>query len=539
MSRLRTLVIVTIAIIAPCMTVPSMAAVTPGALLNFDASTDVGGNNIWASDTAEQDGNWTFSNGAQSPVAVADPNAPGITAAYNFPAGVADTGTYQGAPLNNADTKDATFELWVNTSDLVGKHVLFETGGNGQGAAIELNGRDVVFTGQQDPSTRAIAAGQFGTNPAGEFRQIVGTIDFTGGSGRVDLYLDGNHVASDTVAGWSDFAGGDASGLGQVSGNGVGSVAGIDTGLQADRIQNFDGQIGIFRFYSDVALTPQQVKDNYNAVSGTPRQGPMATFSFDDLRFNWDAAAPGDNPTTNWRTNHNPEGTDELNWSSLTNVSVGDVSSQNTKIHRAYSFDGTGGAQANTNIDALTPNPSQSDATWEIWVRPNTLTGNQTLLDLGGNGSGTSLILTDNVLRLQAQTDSDSNEANVTAVLGDDTVNDFQQIAFTIDFDTGMIQLYLNGEFVGSDTNASLGDWAGSNPLGLGSRAGNAAIDDDFLAGTFDGDIAILRYYTSVLDGDTIRANFDALQLQLPVPEPASFALLAVGGLAMMRRRRA
>ena len=516
------------------LTSPLQAVVTPGALLNFEAAADVNGNNIWESTTATQSRNWNI-GGAQSPSAVVDPNAPGITAAYNFPSAAGSAGTYSSAI--NAANDDATIELWVNTNDLNGKHVLFDTGGNGSGAAIEWNGRDIVFTVQQSPTQRMLAAGQFSTDPSGSFHQIVGTIDFLGGgAGRIDLYLDGQHVSSSTIgAGFSSFAGGDGSGLGQI---GSGSVAGIDNSLRLARFSDFDGQIAINRFYAGTALSASQVNDNFAAVAVSPAAVERSHI-FENLEFNWDAAAPGTAGATQWRTNHSPNGTADLRWNINGPVTLEAVTSATTKINAAYNIPGSGSIIAIEDWDNDLAPRSQENATFEFWFKPNSIDGQQMLLEMGGVGSGTAFFIDNGDLEFVEQTANDTNEAEARIALSPNATDDLHQVVGTIDVSTGTIQLFLDGTLVASDTNAGLNDWAGGNPLGIGSIGGNSAADNFGSLSVFDGQFALLRYYRGVVLGvDDVVINYEALLAVAPIPEPATLGLLVVGAAGLMGRRR-
>ena len=58
------------------------------------------------------------------------------------------------------------------------------------------------------------------------------------------------------------------------------------------------------------------------------------------------------------------------------------------------------------------------------------------------------------------------------------------------------------------------------------------------LSRTFNGDIAIMRFYTDLLTDTEIAQNFDDSAMAYGIPEPATIVLLGLGGLTLLKRRR-
>ena len=154
-----------------------VAQLTPGVTLDFDAATDGNGNATWEAATGGGLGrNWGFTGG-QATVPVADPGTPGITATYSFPSAAATVASYNGFN-GGASTQDGSFEVWFKSPDLLDRHVLFETGGNGNGVALELNGNLLTFTTQTGTANRLLTGAQV-SNLGDRFHQAVGTVDLT------------------------------------------------------------------------------------------------------------------------------------------------------------------------------------------------------------------------------------------------------------------------------------------------------------------------------------------------------------------------
>ncbi|MEM6329128.1 MAG: LamG-like jellyroll fold domain-containing protein [Planctomycetota bacterium] len=194
-------------------------------------------------------------------------------------------------------------------------------------------------------------------------------------------------------------------------------------------------------------------------------------------------------------------------------------------ITQAYEVGGSGVS----NIFESTVNGQQAgrqDATFEIWFRPDDLTGgDQIIYEFGGAGSGGYFSLQGDQLsfyvngafsdRTLSTTLTDAEWTQVVGVINNtfDPVNASQD-----DF----ISLYVNGQFVG-DTQANLADfndWAGGNQAGLGqdgqSIANFGPIDntmDDNLTVSFPfaGQIAIFEYTAAALTSPEIQDLFDAV----------------------------
>lgn len=106
--------------------------------LNWDAAQDPAGDNLfesyWAGAPLNVTANrtWTFTNGAQTPVAVSDLNLVDVTHAYEFNAAIATALSFEEMEdfgSGTLGTQDCSFEIVFRPADLVGDKILLETGG--------------------------------------------------------------------------------------------------------------------------------------------------------------------------------------------------------------------------------------------------------------------------------------------------------------------------------------------------------------------------------------------------------------------------
>ena len=101
-----------------------------------------------------------------------------LSKAYAFNASRATANDFQQGLSGDASTQDATFEFVFRPGDYVGDHVIFETGGTGDGLGLVLLGDLLEFRAQDaNNDTQRIIVNY--TLPAGEeteFFHVVATI---------------------------------------------------------------------------------------------------------------------------------------------------------------------------------------------------------------------------------------------------------------------------------------------------------------------------------------------------------------------------
>jgi hypothetical protein len=94
----------------------------------------------------------------------------------------------------------------------------------------------------------------------------------------------------------------------------------------------------------------------------------------------------------------------------------------------------------------------------------------------------------------------------------------------------GELKLYVDGELVDTDSSLTLDATMNGHQFAVGA----ARFVSDAGTRPFDGLIDEFAIYGAALDQPTIEAHYDAGV----APEPATLAMLALGGMAMIRRRR-
>lgn len=242
-------------------TSPPPAIVTSGLNLNFDAGDDVAGDASWI-DT--QSGQVLAFPAPASPMAVADGAVPGITAAYDIPTtgGADGLNAYfeGGAPRS---LQDATFEVWFKVDSLGTSEdqVLFEAGGPGRGVALVLNDDQLSFNVNGDGSLSTFTLSDTLTTG---WNHAVGVIDLTGfnddqPNDSMSLYVNDALVGSLNGILIDDWSGGNTSGIGDVA-----DVLGAGGTPEA-----YHDEIAIVRYYQNHAFDPNDVSQNYQAVTGS------------------------------------------------------------------------------------------------------------------------------------------------------------------------------------------------------------------------------------------------------------------------------
>lgn len=469
--------------------------ITSGVTESFDAAFDTAGDSVWSANIGGSS-DWNFGS-AQTPVTVSNAETPGITKAYQFPAAVAtETTNYQAA---FSTSSNVTIEIWFKPDSMDVRQTLFECGGSTDGSAISLSFGWLTITGRDDPDFVEVYIKP--DDLTDRHHQLVVVFEFDGsGGGSLHAYLDGSFVCSSTDSGFGDWSGANGVGLGQID-------ATVASGVGNDE---FTGEISLFRIYDNKALNASEVLNNYETVAtATPvaiidknnRESELNVTAY------WDADQPGDDPSNSWQASHlvRINGFSDKWTFGGTSPTLTTIASSNYLFNQAYYFDGSG--YGTSEVDMTN---SSSNMLFEIWIKPDDLTGQETLMEFGGADDGLTLAL-DNTDFLFHLNDTGGNVLQVRADLSAVGASEFIHCAGFIDLNSDYAYAYINGELIASANIASLNNFAGSNSNGLGDVQGTNGLG----YGNYEGYISYIQLTTrspddtqlTVSDANTLIQN--------------------------------
>lgn len=459
------------------------AAITSGVNLNFTADSDPAGDSTW--DSNVQTGfDFNFFTNVSGNM-VSEPQNPGITKTYAFPTSFGTGANNTNLQVFGGSNSDATFEIWFKADDHSGDHILYETGGTTDGFQISVSDNWIIAAAL-DNGTDKMQVAAVVEDMRDRHHQIVVTLDFDGSGANLNLYFDGQYVATDLNEPFADFSGTDGGGLAKQ--NGSSPFSGAYT--------PFNGNIAIFRYYYDKVFSSQEVLENYNAISTASAGNILYTDTLDASTYVvWDAHNPGSDPTNTWSSN-------EMSSDSILEIGTfGDwtleggskpvlssVTSNKFEITQAYYFDGT--SEMTMTNDWLN---STSNSVIEIWFQPSDLIGDEVLWEGGGATDGSSFVLAGANLFFYAKDGVASG--NVSYDISDIS-DDFIKVAAFADIDNNDLYLYINNILVDSVSFSDFDDYVGTDSNGLGAVEGahGAALSG---YSNFTGFISLVKTYSS------------------------------------------
>jgi arylsulfatase A-like enzyme len=315
---------------------------------------------------------------------------------------------------------------------------------------------------------------------------------------------------------------------------------------QPDTLMLYDIHNDIGETTDLAASMPEMAADLNNRLQ-TWLDGVDAPMPYDvatDVELVWDAAQPGTR-SNEWRS------TVDVNYKARETWTLrdGEQSPQNVAVRPyqkalptgAFRFDGGDGmvrkffhvGDATARLDTVNPGVPDFDrsTTLEFWIRLDTLSSEQILLESGEAERGLSLTFGDadgdgsfndlrfrvrgdvpRVISVTAPLDTFSNPlrdfVHVVAVLNDSETERYAEL-----YVNGALSAHVDG-IAGIDESirwdafddACLGASAGSD---LGGSGGSG--DQPFSGGNFRGDIAFWRYYNRALSGSDVTANYNSM----------------------------
>ena len=179
-------------------------------------------------------------------------------------------------------------------------------------------------------------------------------------------------------------------------------------------------------------------------------------------------------------------------------------------ITAAFDLDGTGGATS-TALDSLAEIDGTQSASIELWLRPDTLSGTQTLIDTGDGGVGGLLLtLEGSFIRLNIEDDSGTYQSGQST--SGIAAGSWHHLVLTIDMSGGAkaLEVWVDGVSRRQDTLYSGGNWFqnwAEGAFGLGAVNGTAA--NGYSSNDFAGQISDLRVHDKVLSTAEIVHNRD------------------------------
>ncbi len=501
-----------------------------------------------------------------------------------------------GPSTANPTGDNISIEMWIKPDNLSGgKQVLWSFGGATDGASLTLED-DILrfqFRDTDSPGTPNSGKGDLIVSiktdltsiGVADFIQVVGTVDINAGTPDAELYVNGisaTSVSGDSETGLflsnttnngrddngfavdtgtedtnpvlvthsgggapSDWSGSGGGKLGRNTGDvGGTAITAADPMDLRDFNNTFQGEVAIVNLYRD-ALSAHQVQANFNAVADNDGAADYHVSSANaTLIVDYDAKQG--NGTTAW------EDMSVVTFASTNyDATFGGNPTQNLSpggsypgIKGAYVFDGTGDMAKMEDFQEFSfgefNDASNDSATFEIWFRvadlntPNA--AGEIIFETGGSGDGTSIVLNDNVLWFQVKHAGENSKSSVDLSNALIDTTEFVQVVGVVDLDTDQTELWVNGyKFDTTAATGTFNDWAGTDLTGIGGKNGSVNFGSPV---NFDGEIAIVRIYSGILTQEQIEGNWTAISGLAPIPEPTSLALLAMGGLTVLRRRR-
>jgi len=507
--------------------------------------------------------------------------------------------TIKVGPTATDPTSDtASIELWFKPVSLSGgKQVLWSLGGATDGASLTLE--DSILRFQYRDSDSPGTTGGNGDLVAsiktdltsvgvGDFIQVVGTVDLI--NNEAELYVNGisttavndsetglflsntqtggrddngftvdsgagtNPLATGATGGGApaDWSGSGAARLGRNTGDvgGTAKTASDPVDLQ-DFNNTFQGEIARVSIYRDT-LTAHQVQTNYDAVANDQSRAVdyLVTSASATLIVDYDAEVG--NGTTAWEdmaviaTSGNYDFAPIGSGSAVAHNSSTPANSTYPGIKAAYEFSGGEGLGMEDFQDFSATNsdfndPTGTNASFEAWLRPSDLSGNELLFETGGTGDGVSLVLEDNLLKFQVKNGSQNSTSqfDLSTIRDGSTIGDdeFIQVIGIVNLDGDQTELWVDGvkrDTGGLDGTGTFTDWAGTDNTGIGAENGVTNFGNP---DSFTGEVAIFRFYSGILSKTEIAQNFQAISGMAPVPEPSAFVLGALGlaAVALLR----
>ena len=350
-------------------------------------------------------------------------------------------------------------------------------------------------------NNEGVGAGEIGVSGANVTYGGVTIGTFSGGAAGADLVIDFNASA-------------DSAAIGALINNLSFDYAGAFTGartlelaLNDDEGANSNVATVMISIGNDVIAA----NDNYAIDSDDSSISIVAPGILDNdsnnvipgATLNYDASTSGGS-TSSWADDTNYTGFDWVL------AGVGHDASPTTSlpgITSTYTFSGAGGGTM-SDLTPITGDPTNADASFEIWFRPSDLVGDEMIFESGGGTDGIAIYMESGDLFVSVRDSGTILNLSHTLTAGE--ITEFVQVVATVDLTNDVVTVYVNGASVTSGAYTG-NDWGGTDDAGLGRVNSGSGAQNGGAYNDFDGEIAIFRFYESVLSVDEVTENYNVI----------------------------
>jgi len=322
----------------------------------------------------------------------------------------------------------------------------------------------------------------------------------------------GDNVAELTGLGWTHIATVDTR---------AGSTGGSYNGICGVSVSDTSGSLGTYRYLMLNADPPGGTGNTFYGeldVYGTPLSPPqppavevIAHYAFDGDYSNAEGPAPAATPNaTTFNTANKKFGSAAV----LLSNPIGDNDDARLDIADGAYFQG---------LESLTV---------ALWVDPSSWQGNPRIFQKGSDSNWRLYSEGTNDLRLIISGHTVTVPDSVFDLI---PLDDWTHVAAVFDGLNDLMTIYINGD-VANSVSVPFDAVVNNNTsaLGIGQKAGGTHANDGY-----DGLMDELWIFNGALTEEQIESlmSFNRLP-EDRIPEPATLGLLALGGLALVRRRR-
>ncbi|PIW31258.1 MAG: hypothetical protein COW30_00110, partial [Rhodospirillales bacterium CG15_BIG_FIL_POST_REV_8_21_14_020_66_15] len=250
-------------------------------------------------------------------------------------------------------------------------------------------------------------------------------------------------------------------------------------GQSLDGLSHFKGAVDDIRFWSD-ARTADEIADNYQRADLPPDPNLEARYTLDNPDFD----AVDNDPSLIDVTGNGHE------------LDAGGPPSDRFNDYLVLD-----GVNDYVNYSQINPINGTGNITIAAWIRPDDLTGTQTIAAIGDPTTGVQFQLNGNGLRLASDTAA-AGGAGLSLTAGE-----WNHVAVSYNSATGTVEYFVNGVSLGGD-GAGTSTITGATSLAIGANNGDGTLTTT-PTDIFGGDIAQVRIYDTLLDATAVTQSMN------------------------------